>query len=155
MEEEPLSRQLLQVAKVYLGAFSKQVEDLDLSRYHYILMLIADSPNGLTQKQIAELVSKDKSALVNIVDTLTAQGYVYREINPTDRRQQLIKVTDKALRDLPHIRQAFKLLNLKATEGIPASQLQVFNQVLQHMSTNLKSLSANKVALSIKKSKRK
>jgi MarR family transcriptional regulator for hemolysin len=151
--EEPLSRKLLQVAKVYLGAFSKRVEDLDINRYHYILLLIAEHDGQLTQKKLAEITGKDKSSMVNIIDTLTHKGYVYREINPEDRRQQLIKITEKAKADIPAIKESFSLLNNKATEGINKEKLDTFNEVLHQMTANLKPLAANPVSFRLKKSK--
>ena len=151
--EKPISHKLLQVAKIYLGAFSKRVEDLDINRYHYILLLIAEYEGSLTQKKLAEITGKDKSSMVNIIDTLTDKGYVYREINPADRRQQLIKITDKAQEDIPAIKESFDILNQKAAEGINYNKLETFYEVLNQMNDNLKSLEANQVSFRLKKSK--
>jgi DNA-binding MarR family transcriptional regulator len=151
--EEPISRKLLHVAKIYLGAFSKRVEALDINRYHYILLLIAENEGQLTQKKLAEITGKDKSSMVNIIDTLTEKGYVYREINPNDRRQQLIKITEKAKADIPAIKESFSLLNVIAAEGISAEKLDTFNEVLKQMTLNLKSLDANPVSFRLKKPK--
>lgn len=151
--EEPISRRLLQLAKIYLGAFSKRVEDLDIHRYHYILLLIAEHEGQLTQKRLAEIIGKDKSSMVNIIDTLTDKGYVYREINPLDRRQQLIRVTDKARQDIPFIKESFLLLNNKATEGISPGKLTIFYDVLQQMAGNLKPLASTQVSFQLKKPK--
>jgi MarR family transcriptional regulator for hemolysin len=151
--EEPISRKLLQLAKTYLSAFSKKIEHMDLNRYHYMLVLIAENQGQLTQKKIAEISGKDKSHMVSIIDTLAEGGYVYREVNPDDRRQQLIKITEKAQKELPAIRESFSLLNDKATEGISADKLKVFNEVLQHMSGNLKPYASTDVTFRLKKTK--
>jgi MarR family transcriptional regulator for hemolysin len=143
--EEPISRKLMRLAKIYLGAFTKRVETMDINRYHYILLLIANQKEQPTQKKLAEITGKDKSAMVSIIDTLTDKGYVYREINPGDRREQLIKITAKAERDIPAIKESIALLNKKATEGISAEKLDIFNEVLQQMAINLKPLEANQV----------
>lgn len=148
---EPISRRLLQLAKTYLSAFSKRTEHLDLNRYHYMLVMIAENQGGLTQKKIAEISGKDKSHIVSIIDALAEKGYVYREVNPDDRRQQLIKITPKAEKELPAIRESFNLLNAKATEGISADKLAVFNEVLQHMMNNLKPYTATNVTFRLKK----
>lgn len=136
----------MQLVKIYLGAFSKRVEDMDISRYHYLLLLIAEHQGQPTQKKLAEIMGKDKSAMVNIIDTLTAKGYVYREINPSDRREQLIKITAKAEKDIPAIKASFELLNKKATEGISSEKLDIFNEVLKQMAVNLKPLDSNLVS---------
>jgi len=149
--EEPISRKLLQLAKTYLSAFSKKIEHLDLNRYHYMLVLIAENQGQLTQKKIGEIAGKDKSHMVSIIDTLAEKGYVYREVNPDDRRQQLIKITEKAQKELPAIRESFGLLNVKATEGISTDKLKVFNEVLQQMSENLKPYTSTDVTFRLKK----
>jgi len=144
--EEPISRKLMQLVKIYLGAFSKRVEDMDINRYHFLLLLIADHQGQPTQKKLAEIMGKDKSAMVNIIDTLTDKGYVYREINPEDRREQLIKITPKAEKDIPAIKASFALLNKKATEGISSEKLDIFNDVLKQMAVNLKPLESHLVS---------
>lgn len=144
--EEPISRRLMQLAKIYLGAFSKRVEHLDINRYHYLLLLIAEHQGQPTQKKLAEITGKDKSAMVSIIDMLSAKGYVYREINPNDRREQLIRITPKAKEHLPAIKASFKILNEKATEGISEENLNIFNEVLQQMADNLKPLESNLIS---------
>ncbi|EHQ26948.1 MarR family winged helix-turn-helix transcriptional regulator [Mucilaginibacter paludis] len=150
--DEPISRRLTQLAKIYLGAFSNHVEELDINRYHFILLLIAEHEGQLTQKKLGQITGKDKSAMVNIINSLTDKGYVYRELNPDDRRGQLIKITEKAQQDIPAIRQSFQLLNHKATEGINSQKLDIFNEVLQQMSVNLIPLASKRVSFQLKKS---
>jgi len=151
--EEPISRKLLQLAKIYLGVFSKRVEHLDLNRYHFMLLLIAEHEGQLTQKRIAEISGKDKSSMVNIIDTLTEKGYVYREINPGDRREQLIKITEKAKLELPAIQESYSVLNQTASTDIDPKKLVIFYEVLQQMSANLIPLSSTQVSFRLKKSK--
>lgn len=136
----------MQLAKIYLGAFSKRVEYLDIHRYHYLLLLIADYQGQPTQKKLAEITGKDKSAMVSIIDMLSDNGYVYREINPDDRREQLIKITPKARQHIPAIKESFALLNNKAAEGISIEKLNTFNEVLQQMADNLKPLDSNQIS---------
>jgi len=149
--DEPISRRLLQLAKTYLSAFSKKIEHLDLNRYHYMLVLIAENEGQLTQKRLAEITGKDKSHMVSIIDTLMEKGYVYREVNPDDRRQQWIRTTEKARNELPAIRESFSEMNNKATEGISADKLKIFNEVLQKMSGNLQPYTSTHVTFRLKK----
>lgn len=116
-----------------------------------MLLMIADNQGQLTQKKIAEIAGKDKSHMVSIIDTLTEKGYVYREVNPGDRRQQLIKITAKAEKELPVIRESFTLLNETAAEGISPDKLKIFNEVLQQMMSNLKPYTSTNVSFRLKK----
>lgn len=134
----PISRKLMQLGRVYQHALARQVEHLDISRYHDILTIIYYNNGQLTQKALAGMLNKDKSALVSIIDQLTQKGYVYREINPADRREHLLKITAKAEQEVPAIISAFEQMNRNSTENIPAADIEIFNSVLAQMETNLK-----------------
>lgn len=94
--------------------------------------------NGkLSQKALAELLDKDKSAIVSIIDILTEKGYVTRVVNPDDRREHLISVTEKAKKDVPQIIEAFENLNRDITKDISAEEMQTFYKVLNQMKSNI------------------
>ena len=79
------------------------VIQLSIDRYHYVLVLIDFHDENLSQKALAEILHIDKSYMVNILDYLEEKGYVLREKNPYDRREQLIRLTAKAQKDIPII----------------------------------------------------
>lgn len=135
---EPISRKLLHLGRIYLHALAKQVDHLDINRYHDFLTLIYLHNGQLTQKALGQLLDKDKSSLVSIIDLLTEKGYVYREINPADRREQLLKITEKSEQEVPEIIKAFEGINNSTTENISAADLKTFNRVLAQMEKNLR-----------------
>ncbi|PWK67650.1 MarR family transcriptional regulator for hemolysin [Mucilaginibacter oryzae] len=137
---EPISRKLIRLGKLYLNVLVKHTEQLDVSRYHYILSLIYFHDGQLTQNALAQMLGKDKSAMVSIINLLTAKGLVYRENNPNDRRQQLLRVTEKAKLAVPQIVETFENINADTTEGISEAEMQVFESVLTRMHNNLKPL---------------
>lgn len=134
---EPISRKLLHFGRIYLHALAKQVDHLDINRYHDILAIIYTNNGQLTQKALGQMLDKDKSSLVSIIDLLTSKGYVYREINPADRREQLLKTTLKAEQEVPEIIKAFNEVNKATTDDISDKDLQIFNTVLAKMEANL------------------
>ncbi|MDN5286797.1 MAG: MarR family transcriptional regulator [Mucilaginibacter sp.] len=84
------------------------------------------------------MLGKDKSAMVSIINLLSAKGFVYRENNPNDRREQLIKVTEKAKQAVPHIIETFKNINADITKGISETDMKIFENVLLRMQNNIK-----------------
>ena len=134
---EPISRKLIRIGKLYQSVLAKHTAHLDVNRYHYILSLICYHDGQLSQKALAEMLGKDKSAMVSIINLLTAKGFVYRENNPHDRREQLLKVTDKAKQAVPHIVETFKNINTNITEGISAADMKTFESVLLRMQSNI------------------
>lgn len=76
--------------------------------------------------------------MVSIINMLTAKGFVYRETNPNDRREHLLKVTEKAKLAVPQIVKTFEHINSDITKGISAHEMKIFESVLQKMQNNIK-----------------
>ena len=134
---EPISRKLIRLGKLYQSVLAKHTAHLDVNRYHYILSLIYFHDGQLSQKALAEMLGKDKSAMVSIINLLSSRGFVYRENNPNDRREQLIKVTEKAKQAVPHIIESFKSINTNITKGISETDMKIFESVLLRMQNNI------------------
>ncbi len=134
---EPISRKLIRLGKLYLSELSKSICHLDINRYYYVLTLICHHDGKLTQKALAEILGKDKSSMVLIIDTLSEKGFVYREINPADRREHLLRATEKAKEAVPEILHAFENMNNHITEDIAEADLLIFYEVLFKMQQNL------------------
>ena len=148
---EPLAQSLISVTKKYLSSFSKEVPELAIDRYQHILVLIDDHQESLSQKALAELLQIDKSFMVNILDYLTEKGYVLRERNPNDRREQLIKLTPLARKDTPLIREAICNLNSRSLKNLSAKDVQTFNTVLRTIQANLSDGRDAELILNLKK----
>ena len=143
--EEPLAQALTMVTKKYLGELSKSLLRLSIDRYHYVLVLIDSHNELLSQKALAELLHIDKSYMVNMLDYLGDNGYIIREKNPSDRREQLVRLTSKARADLPLIKQAIKELNKRSLTNIGAAEIQIFKEVLHTIQDNLLDIVPGKI----------
>lgn len=146
---EPISRKLIHLGKVYLNVLSGRVQHLGVNRYWYILSLIHANNGRLTQKALAQMLGKDKSALVSIIDSLTEKGYVYREVNPADRREHLLKVTTKASKAVPEIVAAFEAINKTVATDLSLAEIETFNRVLLKMEENLKPYTSKEINLKL------
>jgi MarR family transcriptional regulator for hemolysin len=135
---EPISRKLIRLGKLYLNVLASHTAHLDVKRYHFILSLIYYHDGQLTQNALAQILDKDKSAMVNIINLLTTKGFVYRESNPKDRREHLLRVTDKAKLAVPQIVETFESINTDITRGISIHEMKIFESVLQKMQSNIK-----------------
>ncbi|MEO5911525.1 MAG: MarR family transcriptional regulator [Pelobium sp.] len=145
--EEPLVHQLIQVTKKYLNAFSESTENIPLERYHYALLLIDENGESLTQKALAKLLEVDKSFMVGMIDYLTNSGYVYRETNAEDRRQHVIKLTEKAKEIIPEINQSIHTVNQKAFGNLPDEKVNLFYEMIGMLQTNLNAHNTHEIAI--------
>lgn len=134
---EPISRRLNYLGRICLSVLSKRITHLDINRYYYPLTIIYLHNGKLSQNALAQLLGKDKSAIVSIIDLLTEKGYVTRTVNPNDRREHLITTTVKAEQDVPQIMSAYEEMNNDLTQGITQQEMDTFYQVLQKMKTNI------------------
>ncbi|MES3018356.1 MAG: MarR family transcriptional regulator [Bacteroidota bacterium] len=135
--EESLAQALSTVTKRYLYGLSKSLIHLSIDRYHYVLVLIDAHQENLSQKALAELLHIDKSYLVSMLDYLSDKEYIIREKNPNDRREQVIKLTLKAKKDLPVIRRAIEDLNNHSLKNINDKDRVIFMDVLRSIQNNL------------------
>ena len=148
---EPITHVLIAVTKKYISAFASKVADLSLDRYHNILVVIENHHEKLTQKALGEILIIDKSYLVNILNYLEKKGYIVREKNLNDRREQLIKLTAQAKTDLPSIKLAIEELNQKSLQHLTPKQIETFNEVLHIIKNNLSYSEPSEIMLDYKK----
>jgi MarR family transcriptional regulator, transcriptional regulator for hemolysin len=147
----PLNRLLISLTKKYLSVFSQQTQGLDIDRYQYVLVLIQDNNEMLSQQALAEKLEVDKSYVVSIINYLEGKGYVRREKNENDRRQQLIKLTDKANEDIPKIRKVIEHLNNKSLESFSEDQIKTLTGMLNQIESNLVDIKPFNIIINYKK----
>jgi DNA-binding MarR family transcriptional regulator len=63
-------------------------------RSYSVLLLAADSDEGVSQRELADVLGLDPSQVVLLVDELAAAGLVERRPSPADRRTKLVVATD-------------------------------------------------------------
>lgn len=68
---------------------------ISLSDYDVLLNLAGAPPEGLRPSDLAERVLLTRSGLTRLVDRLVALGHVERRACPTDRRGQLLVLTER------------------------------------------------------------
>ncbi len=73
--------------------FNKNGIDLDPISWS-VISFLKKHPNR-TQKEIVNFLWIDKVKVKRVVDKLEADGHVKREIHKTDKRYNLVKLTDK------------------------------------------------------------
>lgn len=149
-KELPLGRHLAILSKVYVGALTKKLEDLDIER-HYSLLIVLNSKPDCNQKCLTEILKIDKASLVRVIDYLSRKGYVKRAVNPSDRREHFIRLTSKAEKAIPAITKAVHDINNIVVKGFSRSQTELFYDVLRNAQDNLSKEPVNKVVIHYKK----
>ncbi|WP_425307269.1 MarR family transcriptional regulator [Ammonicoccus fulvus] len=90
--EWPLSRLLLAAAELTKSTFAEAVAERGLtSQQARAMFILGDSPR--TMREMAEFLRCDASNITGIADRLTAQGFLERVADPTDRRVKRLELT--------------------------------------------------------------
>lgn len=77
-----------------IQATNAALADLGLRvRSYSVLVLACDTPGGMTQRDLAEVLGLDPSQVVALVDDLESAKLVERRPSPDDRRTRLIAAT--------------------------------------------------------------
>ncbi|HKS45947.1 MAG TPA: MarR family transcriptional regulator [Amycolatopsis sp.] len=74
---------------------NRALEESGLRSRHYTVLMAAAERGGLSQRELGDLLGIDPSAVVALVDDLSAAGLVRRDPHPEDRRTRLVVLTEK------------------------------------------------------------
>jgi DNA-binding MarR family transcriptional regulator len=80
--------------------FAQKLKDagIDISFEVLEIMRILMKQENVNQQDLADMLFKDKSNLTYLIDNMVKAGWAVRQEDVKDRRNKLIKLTDKAWR---------------------------------------------------------
>ena len=117
-------------------AFKRYVKDLNFDvpvESFGILLAVHYYNNDMIQQDIAEIVKKDKSAVLRQIDILEKKNLVQRIVDKNDRRRNIIKITNEGVKLVDEINikldEFFSLLS----HELKPSEIKMFNRVLNHL----------------------
>lgn len=105
-----------------------------------ILLTIHYSNTDAIQQDIADIVKKDKSAVLRQIDNLEKKNLVQRIIDPNDRRKNIIRTTEEGINLIDEINIRLDELYSLLSFGVEASDLKTFIRVLNHFRSKARKL---------------
>ena len=150
----PLGKIFHLLTKYYLGIVSKNLSDIDIDRYFYVICVLNNSKEAMCQKDLAESVAVDNVTMVRIVDYLAKKKFVRRTQRKEDRRAYEIELTEKARKAAPLITAAFDEANDICFKGFSKVEKNNFREMLMKMLTNLEVHPRLEVKVNYKKIKK-
>jgi DNA-binding MarR family transcriptional regulator len=134
---EPIGRVMNKISRMFLANLHKNMDQLDLKRSYYPLLLIEASHGSITQQELAEKLSCDKVQVVRIINYLSSKGYVTRIKDQHDRRKFNLFISEKAKKSLPDIKKAMEATTRIALEQIPVAEIYQLYKTLEKIEKNL------------------
>ena len=144
MDEKQI--QILKLGRMMHGIFKlfkkrlESVDDLELRispELFGILRMINAMKEEVIQKDISELLGKDKSAVLRMIDLLEEQELVRRVVDLKDRRKNCLMITKQGGRLLEQYQVIKNELIEEMSDGLEREEIAVFNKVIDVITSRL------------------
>ena len=130
-----IGRMMGRMAKVFKRRLSEEEITITLEQLG-LLHAISENKEEVAQQDMADLMNKDKSAILRIIDSLEKKRLVVRTNDPQDRRKNVLVVTQQGKSTIAKSLEISKELNEKLVEGISQSDIDTFFSVAERIRSN-------------------
>lgn len=118
--------------------FAKKFEGLGFGSGQYMFIIgIYENP-GLTQDQLAEVISINKGTVANVLKTLEKDGFVERRQNVKDKRIHNLYLTEKGINSYVLIKKTVEEWNDLLLRDIPKDEVKKLDLLLRKITDNAK-----------------
>lgn len=108
-------------------------EEINLTIEQYFVLNILDNEEGLILQDLADLISRDKSAVLRHIDGLEQHHYVARCKDPEDKRRKILLVTKQGVKILKQAKKIAEQVNDEVSCHIPEKKLAEYKQNIDMM----------------------
>lgn len=134
--DHSLTRVITLLARKSQGCISELLTPYNLTAAEQPFFMALHHNNGITQEGLTALVGVDKAATARAVKSLEEKGFLIREEDKNDRRNNLLFSTDKAKELYPSVKEALLTLNSSITSGISEKEQEEIYHYLKIMEQN-------------------
>ncbi len=121
-----LKQTWLSVSKMY----TEMAQDHAATAVQALTLLKIDPKEGTRSTNLGPKMAIEPTSLTRIIKLLEDNGYIYKEKTPTDKREVIIKLTDKGLNYRNLSKEVVVNFNKKVVEKIDPEKLLIFKEVM-------------------------
>ena len=139
MFRNALGRLIGETGKALAMKLEKNVTEagFDLSAPQVILLAHIEEAEGINQQTLTNHLARDKTAITRCIDSLEEKNLVVRVPDKTDRRQNMIYLTQKGKEAVPELIKMAQKTDAEAIQGIPPQEVDTIKEVLRKIQKNL------------------
>jgi len=116
----------LAVSKMY----SDQASLYNSTAVQALTLLKIDPKEGTRSTNLGPKMAIEPTSLTRIIKLLEDNGYIYKEKTTTDKREVIIKLTDKGINSRNLSKEVVLNFNKKIVEKIQPEKFEVFKEVM-------------------------
>lgn len=116
----------LAVSKMY----SDLAQDYDATAVQALTLLKIDPKDGTRSTNLGPKMAIEPTSLTRIIKLLEDNGYIYKEKTTNDKREVIIKLTNKGLNSRNLSKEVVLNFNKTVMEKIPNEKLEIFKEVM-------------------------
>lgn len=98
-----------------------------------LLFNIKREGDDIIQKEMADIMGKDPSSMLRMIDSLEKKELIKRVVDANDRRKNKILITEKGEKTIEQYLKIEIELSNELINDIPASDLEAFHRVINHI----------------------
>lgn len=108
--------------------------DTKLTVEEFILLNMIGAKTDQILQNIAIATGKNKSVVMRMIDSLENKDLVKRTVNPEDRRENLLSITEKGEKVVAKYQEIEKKLSSELLQDLSPEKLAVFFEVIDEIS---------------------
>ncbi len=105
-----------------------------------LLHAISEKKEEVIQKDMADLICKNKSTILRLIDSLETKELVRRVAGTKDRRKNYLMVTKKGEELIKQYENIFSAMFEELQQGLNESELNTFYKVAAHIKSRAETL---------------
>ncbi len=137
---EEYVKYIIHQADLALTSYAKNLlEPYNLApEQNFIMLVLWNHKNGISQNEIAELLNKDKTNIARMIVTLENKGLIRRSVNNIDRRSYDVYLTEKGDELRSKIIPITLDANKQIIKGLTKEELDEVKRILKKIMENIK-----------------
>ncbi len=106
----------------------------------FILLNMIKAKTDQILQNIAIATGKNKSVVMRMIDSLEKKGLAKRTVNPEDRRENFLSITDEGEKVVTQYQEIEKRLSNELLKDIPSEKIEIFFEVINEISKRANNL---------------
>lgn len=102
-----------------------------------MLTFLDDNGGEATQKEIEEFLQVSHPTIVGVVSRMENNGFLITWLDPSDRRNKIVKLTDKSISVVKEIKNLIRLQDEKMLHTLTQEQIKTLEETLKIICKNL------------------